>query len=504
MNMNLTRSRNFRVANDNAFASPLQMVALPSIQPTHDPNTGLLNRRTLYENGLVVREYNNFDQEVFRNFGNIYVNLEILPGLTFRSEGGLDILNQREMEYRGRLTNDGGPDGFAYDRSVTSKVFNLENYFTYNNVFAENYDVNLVAGSSIQRADFDFASMSARGFPNDEFRRIASASRDFNASSSGTGYRYSSFFSRANLKFFNRYLVTLSGRMDGSSRFGADNRWGFFPAASLGWIITNEEFMQGIPSISFLKHRFSWGKTGNSEIDNFASRGLYAGSNYAGLSGMISTNIPSPDLKWETTTQTNVGIDFGLFNDRITGEIDYYVKNTEDLLLSALVPATTGYTSVYKNVGKLENKGWEFAINTVNIDQAFKWNTNFNIAFNRNKVTDIDGQIIQTGIWRVEEGHPIGIFYTKEFAGVDPENGDALFYLNKEGNETTTSRAAAADRIVGDPNPDFVGGFFNSFRYKGFDLSVLVQFVWVHDIFNGGRQCLAAGFSWFDYQTLAF
>ncbi len=504
MNMNLTRSRNFRVANDNAFATPLQMVALPSLQPTHDPVTGELNRRTVYENGLVVREYNNFDTEIFRNFGNIFANLEILPGLSFRSEVGIDILSQSEQEYQGRLTNDGGPDGYAFDRSVSSKVFNMENYFTYNALFADNYDLNLVVGSSVQQADFDFASASGRGFPNDEFKRVASASRDINASSSGTGYRYASFFSRANLKFFDRYLLTISGRMDGSSRFGSDNRWGFFPAASVGWVLTNEEFMSGIPVISFLKPRFSWGLTGNSEIDNFASRGLYAGSNYAGLSGMISTSIPSPDLRWETTTQSNVGVDFGLFNDRLTGEIDYYTKNTEDLLLSALVPATTGFTSVYKNVGRLENKGWEFVLNTVNIDRELQWNTSFNIAFNRNKVTDIDDQIIQFGIWRVEEGHPIGVFYTKEFAGVDPDNGDATFYLNKEGDELTTSRAAAADRIVGDPNPDFSGGFFNSFRFKGFDLSALLQFVWGHDIFNGGRQWQADGFGWFDNQTLDF
>lgn len=504
MNMNLTRSRNFRVANDNAFATPLQMVALPSLQPTHDPVTGQLNRNTVYENGLIPREYNNFDTEVFRNFGNLFATLQILPGLSFRSEAGVDIVNQREMEYQGRLTNDGGPDGYAFDRSVTAKVYNLENYFTYNQIFANDYDLNLVVGSSIQRADFDYASSSARGFPNDEFKRVASGSRDFLASSSGTGYRYASFFSRANLKFFDKYLVTLSGRMDGSSRFGSDNRWGFFPAASVGWIVSNEDFMMDIPVISFLKPRFSWGMTGNSEIDNFASRGLYAGSNYAGYSGMVSSSIPSPALRWETTTQSDIGIDFGLFNNRVSGEIDYYVKKTEDLLLNAEVPATTGFTGVYKNVGKLENKGWEFVLNTVNIDRDFKWNTSFNISFNKNEVTDIEGQIIATSIWRVMEGHPIGVFYTKEFAGVDPTNGDALFYLNREGDETTTSRAAAADRIVGDPNPDFLGGFHNSIRFRGFDLSALVQFVWGHDIFNGGRQWQADGFSWFDNQTLDF
>ena len=504
MNMNLVRSRNFRVANDNAFATPLQMVALPPVNPTHDPETGELNRRTVYANGLLPLEYSNFDTEVFRNIGTLFLNYDIIEGLTFRSEAGIDILNQREIEYRGRLTSDGGPDGFGFDRTVTSKIFNLENYFIYNRVFADDFDLNLVVGTSLQRADFDFASMTATGFPNDEFRRIASASDITGASSSGTGYRYLSYFSRANMKYLDRYLLSLSGRVDGSSRFGRDSRYGFFPAVSAGWIVTNEDFLMDNSVLSFLKPRVSWGVTGNSEIDNFAPRGLYTGTNYAGLSGMRPISMASPDLRWETTTQTSIGIDFGFLNNRISGEIDYYQKKTTDLLLNVNVPATTGYTSIYNNVGDLENKGWEFVLNTVNLDGPFKWNSSFNIAFNKNEVTNIDEQIISFSIWRVMEGQPIGVFYTKEYAGVDPENGDALFYLNEEGDETTNSLAAAANRIVGDPNPDFMGGFSNTFRYGGFDLNVFFQFVYGNDIFNGGRQWQADGLSWFDNQTLDF
>ncbi|MFP4691361.1 MAG: SusC/RagA family TonB-linked outer membrane protein [Bacteroidales bacterium] len=502
MNMNLSRSRNFRVANDRAFATPLQMVALPSVQPTHDPNTGELNRRTVYENGLVVRKYNNFDTEIFRNFGNLFATLQITPNLTFRSEAGVDILRQHEWEYQGRLTNDGGPAGYGFDRNVSSRVYSLENYFSYNQVFAEVHEFDLLLGASLQYADFDFSSASARGFPSDEFRRIASAAEVTGASASATGYRYNSFFSRANMKLFDRYLLTLSARTDGSSRFGADHRYGFFPSTSAAWLVTEEDFLADNYYISFLKPRISWGLTGNSEIDNFAARGLYTGSNYAGLWGVVSSSLPSEDLRWESTTQLNAGIDFGLFNDRITGEIDYYVKKTEDLLLNVQVPATSGYTTVYRNVGNMENKGWEFVLNTVNVDRAFQWNTSFNIAFNQNEVTDLDGQIISTGIWRVIEGQPIGVFYTKEYAGVDPDNGDALFYLNEEGDETTTSLASAANRIVGDPNPEFWGGFNNTFRYGGFDLSVMFQFVYGHDIYNHGRQWQADGFSWFDNQVV--
>lgn len=504
LNMNLSRSRNFRVANDRAFATPLQMIALPSVQPTHDPYTGELNRLTVYENGLVVQKYNNFDTEIFRNFGNVFANLEILPGFTFRSEAGVDILRQHEWEYRGRLTNDGGPAGFGFDRNVASKIYNWENYFTYDRIFAENYDLNLVVGASLQQADLDLASMTAIGFPSDEFKKIESAAEITGSSSSSTEYRYNSLFTRANLKFFDKYLATVSARSDGSSRFSEDNRYGFFPAASLAWVVTNEEFLRDNYILSFLKPRFSWGLTGNSEIDNFAAWGLYEASNYAGIYGIISDAYPSDDLRWETTAQTNAGIDFGFLDNRISGEIDYYVKKTDDLLLLVQIPATTGYENVYRNVGKMENKGWEFVLNTVNIDRNFKWNSNFNIAFNKNKVTDLDGQIIQSMIWRVIEGQPIGVFYTKEYAGVDPETGDALFYLNETGDKTTTSRAEAANRIVGDPNPDFWGGFTNTFRYGGFDLNVMFQFVYGHDIYNHGRQWQADGFGWFDNQTVDF
>ncbi len=492
------------MANDRAFATPLQMIALPSVQPTHDPTTGELNRRTVYENGLVVREYNNFDTEVFRNFGNLFASLQISPNLTFRSEAGIDILRQHEWEYRGRLTNDGGPAGWGFDRNVSSRVYSLENYFTYQQVFAEQVELDLLLGASLQYADYDFSSATGRGFPSDEFRRLASAADIESASASATGFRYNSFFSRANMKFMDRYLLTLSARTDGSSRFGADNRYGFFPAVSAAWLVNEEDFLAGNYYLSFLKPRFSWGLTGNSEIDNFAARGLYTGSNYAGLWGVVSSSLPSEDLRWESTTQWNAGLDFGLFNDRITGEIDYYVKKTEDLLLNVQVPATSGYTTVYRNVGNMENKGWEFVLNTVNFDRNFRWNTNFNIAFNSNKVTDLDGQVISSGIWRVMEGEPIGVFYTKEYAGVDPDTGNALFYLNEEGDETTTSLAAAANRIVGDPNPDFWGGFTNTFQYRGFDLSVMFQFVYGHDIYNHGRQWQADGFSWFDNQTSDF
>jgi TonB-dependent starch-binding outer membrane protein SusC len=504
MNLNFVRSESNRVANDNAFSTPLQMIALPPLDPTHDPETGELNRWTVYENGLIPAKYNNFDQEVYRSIGNVFANYSILPGLQFRSEWGVDVYNQREIGYQGRLTNDGGPTGVGSDRTVTMRSVSTNNYLTYDQNFGNVFDMNLTGGMSFQDAKQDVASVSSRNFPNDQFRRLASASEISFASSTGTRYSYVSYFTRANLKFFDRYLLTLSGRVDGSSRFSVDNRYGFFPAASAAWILTNEDFMDNVGLMSFLKLRASWGVVGNSEIGNFQYQALYGASNYAGLSGMIPTSVQSPDLRWETTYQTDIGLDFGFIDNRITGEIDYYVKNTEDLLLSVNLPGTTGFNNVTKNVGNLRNEGWEFVLNTVNLTGDFQWNSSFNIAFNKNEVTNLDGQIIQAGINRAMEGQPLGVFYTRVYAGVDQENGDALFYTDDTRTETTNSLSAAENQVAGDPNPDFLGGFTNTFRYKGFDLNVMFQFVYGNEVFNAGRQWQADGLSWFDNQTIDF
>ncbi|MBN1990324.1 MAG: TonB-dependent receptor [Bacteroidales bacterium] len=500
-NLNPVRSRSFRVANDNAFASPLQMVALPPLDPIYLPGSDVLNTRTSYENGLIPAKYNSFNTTTYRNIGNVYASFVLLEGLSFRSEVGADLTNQHEEGYQGRLTNDGGPAGSASDRNVTLLNYTLNNFFSYDRVFAERFDVNLVGGMSYQQSDYNESSAYGLNFPSDHFRKINSAAEIEGAYSSATNYSFLSYFFRSNIKLYDKYLFTLSARADGSSRFGKNNRYGFFPAASAAWILSKEEFLSNVEAISFLKLRASWGVTGNAEIGNFDSRGLYSASNYAGYSGVIPVSLPSEDLKWETTKQVDVGIDFGFFNNRITGEIDYYVKNTSDLLLNVSVPGTSGYSFITKNVGKLSNKGWEFVINGAILTGRLKWNASFNISSNENEITDLDGQIIRSGIWRAMEGQPLGVFFMPKYAGVDPQNGDALFYKDESRTETTNSLSEAEHQVVGNPNPKFIGGLSNNLSYKGFDFSFMLQFVTGNDIYNGGRQWQADGLSWLDNQT---
>jgi len=353
---------------------------------------------------------------------------------------------------------------------------------------------------SFEDIERNLVSVQASGFPTDAFQTIASAANNTFYTSSETAFSYVSYFARANYKLMDKYLLGVSVRHDGSSRFGKNNRYGTFPALSAGWIASREGFLQNVGWLSFLKVRASYGLTGNSGIGNFAHMGTYTGANYAGVSGIRPWTLSSPDLKWETTAQTDFGIDYGFFRNRINGEIDIYYKKTEDLLLARTLPSTSGYTGVTQNLGSLENKGWEFVINTNNLVGEFKWNTSFNISGNKNKVLDVAGPDIIDGENRVREGQPIGVFVTRSYAGVNPDNGHAWYY--KEDGTTTEDYNLAPNLVVGSPNPDFLGGMTNSFAYKGFDLNILLSFVYGNSVYNGGGQYQSMQFSnWLDNQT---
>ncbi|NOU59546.1 SusC/RagA family TonB-linked outer membrane protein [Marinifilum caeruleilacunae] len=491
-----------RVANDNAFSTPMQMVALAPVNPTHDPETGELNTRTIYYNGLISARDNFVKQEVTRTIGNMYAQYQILPELNFRTEYGLDNYSQLETSFQGRETNDGAPSGNASVRNVRSvnQVFN--NYFTFSKELNQDHTIETTLGMTYEETKDDNSTVTAIGFPSDDFQTLNSGAETSSFGGVKTEFSFLSYFVRANYKFKDKYLANGSFRRDGSSRFGEDKRFGNFYAGSLGWIISREEFLANQDWLSFLKLRGSYGVVGNAGISNFASRGLYQGSYYTTYTGIRPTQLPNPDLKWETTSQLDIGLDFGLFNNRINGEFDVYYKKTKDLLLNQRLPATSGFTSITKNVGELENKGIEFSINTNNLIGAFKWNTSFNISFNKNEITKLPGGDIVAGVNRVMQGESIGVFYTRKYAGVNPDNGRALYYLEEGSNETTDDYNAAANMVVGDPNPDFVGGITNSFSYKGFDLDIVMAFVYGNDVYNGGGQYQSnQASSWKDNQT---
>ncbi len=510
MKLSLARSTNGRVPDDNSFSTPLQLIALPPVQPLNDPdNPDELFDNTVYFNGKLYEE-NVFQQQTsYRSLGNIYFDWEFLPGLSFRSEFGVDFLSQNEETYFNSKVarNTGEPNGFGENTFRHVLNYTTNNYLTYNKLLGD-HSINVIAGMTFQESTNEFAQVEGRNFPNDDFKKLASAAEISGGTSTGTIFNIVSYFARANYKFQNKYLISVSARVDGDSRFGEDERYGFFPAGSLGWVLSEEPFLQGSSVFSFLKLRGSYGITGNTPQNNFPSRGLWGGgAAYAGVSGISPTQSPNPDLKWENTAQLDIGIDFGLLNDRISGEIDYYIKQTDNLLLNVNVPSTTGFLNQLRNVGELENSGFEFVLNTVNFANEFRWSTNLNFAANTNEITNLQDQVIEGGfINRAVEGEAIGVFFAPEYAGVDPETGDALFYLNTElpdggRDRSTTSNYNDAERVViGNPNPDFIYGMNNTFSYKGIDLAIFIQGVQGNDIYNGGGVFQLDGFGWFDNQ----
>jgi len=503
LTMNFARTLNRRLPDDNAFSNPLQSVALMPMTPSIDPNTGLPAGTPpgdvnipMYYNPQITVDYARYTAESFRNFSTGYATMKLLPGLTFQSEFGLDIMAQQEEGYFQSQTvrnQTRAVRGLGTNRGTFITNYNTNNYFNYNKAFGKS-DLTATLGMQYQQSTAKYNFVEGLDFPSDSYQRIASAATISGGSSSETNFRFLSYFLRSNYKFADKYLVSLSGRIDGSSRFGENNRYGFFPAASAGWILSEEKFLSRIKSLSFLKLRASYGIVGNAEVGNFPQLGLFTGSaGYAGIGGQSPSQIGNPDLRWETNKQFDIGFDFGLFNNRLTGEIDYYRRRSEDLLLRVNIPTSTGFSSVVKNLGSMENYGVEFVMNTQNTVGAFKWTTSMNVAFNRGKILDINDQIIEGGVGslnRAMEGQPLGVFFTVEYAGVDPQNGNALFYKNTKNADGSFDRSTVPNSqynqaqrvVVGDPNPDIVAGVTNTFNYKGFDLSVFFNGVFGNQV----------------------
>ncbi|HVF80902.1 MAG TPA: TonB-dependent receptor [Flavisolibacter sp.] len=500
-NLSLTKSDNFRVPGDNAFTNPLQLNAIPPLHALRGSD-GKYSPATLYYNVLIEKDASQNLSKTYRSISSAFGEVTISPSFMFRSQVGVDLNNLQEEQWEGKETLDGAPGGLSYQNQVTSTITTFTNTLNYRKTLSTKFDVDGLAGIEYQRGNTSGASVQGRAFPNNRFTKIASAAIIESGSSTQTEFSFVSYFARGNFKFNDRYLLGASFRVDGSSRFGRDNRYGAFPSVSAGWILSEESFLKSSSFLSFLKFRTSYGRTGNAEIGNFSSLTLYSASAYADVAGLIASQIGVPNLSWEKTDQFDAGLDFGLFNNRISGEIDYFKKNTKDLLLDVPVQAVNGFTTITKNIGSMENKGWEFVLNGNVLTGAFRWTVSANVSTYKNKVTKLVAPVPpgQRTLGRLAIGRPFGEFYGKKYAGVDAANGDAL-YLKADGS-TTNVYSEGVDTIVGNPNPDYYGGFNNRFSYKGFDLDVQCQFVSGSDIYNIAGFFQSVNGDYFDNQTV--
>ncbi len=432
--------------------------------------------------------------------GNMYANIKLADGLELKSTVGTNVINQREDYFAAaglQYISDKG------DASVINRRFNswqFENYLTYFKDFGKIHSINAMAGLSWQHVDrFDNQARS-QNFTDTYFQynNLGAGATALAPSSGNSAYGLNSYFARLNYSLMNKYLVTFTGRVDGSSKFGDQNRYAFFPSAALAWRVTEEEFMKDIPSVSNLKVRASYGATGNSEIP--AYRALAGMSSYdvifngernigIGLSRMSNAN-----LRWEKTQQVDFGVELGLFSNRLNFELDLYRRKVNDMLLDAPLPLSSGYGSIYTNVGSMENKGIEFAVNSTNIKtDNFSWSTTFNISVNKNKVLALSGgSDIFPGNTVVRVGEPVGSFFGRVHEGIwstaeaeqakkyNMRPGDVKYKdLNNDGTINDLDRT-----IIGRGIPDGFGTFLNTFQYKAWSLTVDLQYMYGNDVLD--------------------
>lgn len=476
-----------RVESDQTLHGPLPNgISTPAIFPVYNED-GSYNQDGPYANPVSIANEAINENFSYRTNSNIYIDYNILDDLTFSSKLGIDFLNFREHGYESTKTIQGAKYnglGFETYSNISNIVSN--NLLQYNKRFNQ-HKIDALVGYSFEKRNYRNSFIRGQDFADDALEYINSAATIVSASASASDEGLRSYFGRVNYNFDDKYIFSVTGRFDTSSKFGDNNKTGFFPAGSLAWRVSQEDFLKDVEFLSDLKFRVSYGLTGNDDISPFLFSELYGNTSYGGLPAIYPSNIPNPDLKWESTTQLNLGLNLGFFNDRITLAADYYDKQTNDLLLSRPLPTSSGFSSITENVGKVENKGIELTLSTQNLVGEFTWNTQFNIAGNRNKVLELyNGQPIDDigrGGNRIMEGQPIGIFYSYESLGVDPSTGDIVYAdTNFDGEITSADRT-----VVGNPHPDFVYGFTNNFSYRNFDLSIFLQGSQGNDVFNGSR-----------------
>jgi TonB-dependent starch-binding outer membrane protein SusC len=488
-------SKNARVEGDATLNGPLpNAMSIPAIYPVYD-STGNYDESMFYANPVAIANNSVNMAYTNRTGGNAYVEYKFLDGFIFSSKFGVDIYNLREHSYdptttrQGKKYNGLGIEGTNYASNLTTN-----NVLQYIKQINKNHNIDVLIGQSYEKYCNRTTYIEGINFPNDYLQYIVSAGTIRAASATALDRVMNSFFGQLKYNYKYKYIFTLTARADGSSKFGENNKYGYFPAGSFAWRMSEEPFIKKAKWINELKLRAIYGLTGNDGIGDFASLGLYgAGYNYGGGSGIAPTQLPNPDLKWETTTQTGLGFDISMLKNRINLNFDVYYNHTKDLLLDRPIPASSGFYTISSNIGQLENKGLEVVLNTVNIDKAFTWTSSLNFAMNRNKVLSLyeDQPIDDMGRGgnRVEVGQPIGIFYGYNCLGVDPTTGNLVYEdVNKDGLITS------ADRVkTGDPNPDFTAGFTNVFSYKNFELSIFLHAVYGNEIFNGTLIYLESG-----------
>jgi TonB-linked SusC/RagA family outer membrane protein len=412
-----------------------------------------------------------------------------IQGLSYRLNASLTYNIDRFASYVGRKAND--PSGTAYVSNTQTSNWVIENIVNYAKDFKKHH-IDFTGLYSAQKVDYFKSEAQAVGFINDALSyNNLNAGATKSAWSSGNGYTLLSQMGRMNYSYDSRYLLTLTARRDGYSAFGANtNKYGIFPSVALGWNIMNEEFLKDVAYIDNLKLRLSHGKTGNQAIgvNQTATTASIVHQPFDGVAytGVLYNSLGNADLNWETTTSSNIGLDFSVLSSRIMGSVELYKSKTEDVLLRRSIPNITGYSNIWTNLGKMQNVGIEISLNTVNIRKTdFSWETNINFSKYKNKLLDLygDGKDDIGNTWFI--GKPLNVAYDYEKTGIWQTGEEAQIALSdpvakpgdlKFKDQNGDGKISDADKVIlGQRDPKWTGGLINTFSYKNFNFSVFIE-----------------------------
>jgi TonB-linked SusC/RagA family outer membrane protein len=503
-----------------------------NIAPRWDPTTppydanGNYNRHPLgygaYDtwNPLAAAKEPDIMNNTIRNSINTYLELKIIEGLKLKITAGATIENDNNKSYYNSKTWEGKPIGgkvgYATIDDAFSTYYQNSNILTYDKILGADHHLTLIAVAEQQYTKYESSGLVASKFTVDQtgVNDLGGAEQIGSKYSSVSERVLNSFLGRINYSFADKYLLTASYRADGSSVFGKNNKWGYFPSASLAWRINKEYFIQDLDIFSELKLRGSWGIIGNQAISPYQTiASMSSGNNYpyngndATDLGFVIANAPNPNLKWESTTQSNIGLDVSVFKGRLNATVDVYLKTTKNLLLNRTLPGYTGFSSIIDNVGSVENKGLELSISGDPLTGVVRWNSGFNISWNRNKVLDLGeanrlefkttygGYSLGTGFMQLRVGEPFGQMYGYGYEGTwkTSEATEAAAFGQLPGDPKYTDfngdgKINSSDvMVIGNSMPDFIFGWSNNLTYNNFELTFQVQGSRGNEIFNEGR-----------------
>lgn len=496
-------------ANGGGFVNPiLSAYFLRPFQLAYNDDGSLNSSRigntnfpSVY-NPLYMAQNDKRSSSQTRVLGNVNLKWNIWDQLKYTSYVSVDYNVLEERQYNNPIMGDGrtsGGRGYDYYTRYFNWLTRNQLSYRWDVPNITDFYVDVTAGYEAQKSSAYLISTNTNLFPATQplLTNSINGSTPILGNANTSNYTYDAIFAIASINYKNRYVLSGSFRRDGSSRFGSNNVYGSFPSVGASWNIDQESFFGVQKIFSSAKLRVSYGLTGNSAgLSNYGWRPSAGyGINYAGAPGQNFNNIGNVNLGWEKAKQLDIGVDFGFFNDRLAFTVDYYSKNIDKLILQNPTSLTTGFSAITENIGAMTNKGFEFAVKGVPVKlKDFTWSTSFNLSLNRNKVTNlINHAPFINGNFQVQEGKPFYTWYARQYAGVDPANGDALWYTDATKTATTNDYSKAQRVAAKQADPKAFGGFNNTFSYKGITLSADFYYNYGNYIQDGWAQYLNDG-----------